>query len=354
MTRFYCPHSGRLLCRDVGAITYREGAFWAWHEAWWIDCPDCGGSHPSLDRAEFDGRHPWQLHAADEAAGKWLSSEAFLTRYPPPVSGRVQPGTLSDADVDLNWSRNADIWDATYDDQGDRTRKYYSDPVLFAFLGDVDGNVVLDAGSGAGYVSRMLARRGARVIAVENSRRFHEIASEYQRCEPLAIEVHHASISSMPFIDTASIDAAVANFVLMDVLDYQAAIAEIARVLKPGGRFVFVLTHTSTHARWLTPAIDSPRREDRAGLLEDDYFVRDAGYSQWGELHPVLGLNRPLRDYIAACKASGLELRDLEEPEVSEEGERELPAWEVRDARRLAYNWVIRVDNVRVSMEPPA
>ena len=166
------------------------------------------------------------------------STEAFLVRYPTETLPPVDQRSLSDADVDANWSRNADLWAATYDERGDHTRKYYSDPILFEFLGDVAGKTILDAGSGSGYLSRLLAQRGARMIAVENALRFHEIAVDYQRREPLPIELHHGSISAMPFIASESVDAAVANFVLMDVLDYEAAIAEIARVLKPAGRFI--------------------------------------------------------------------------------------------------------------------
>ncbi|MBI3976392.1 MAG: class I SAM-dependent methyltransferase, partial [Armatimonadetes bacterium] len=67
--------------------------------------------------------------------------------------------------------------------------------------------------------------------------------------DPLDIEFHHASISAMPFLEDASFDAAVANYVLMDVLDYESAIAEIARVLRPGGRFVPVISHSSFEGR---------------------------------------------------------------------------------------------------------
>lgn len=343
MTRFFCPVSVRLLCRASGPVAYRAAPFWAWHEAWWLACPDCGDEHPSLDRAEFEGVHPWSMDGA-RRDGRWLFDERYLVRYPRERLPAVDQRALTDADVDANWSRNADIWAATYDERGDRTRKCFSDPVLLAFLGEVAGTTVLDAGSGAGYLSRLLARRGASVIAVENARRFHEIALEYQSREPLPIDHHHGSISRMPYIADRSVDAVVANFVLQDVLDYQGAITEIARVMRPGGRFVFVITHTSTRGFWWTPAHDSPRREDRAGWVEDEYFVRGAGYSQWGNLHPVLGFDRPLRDYIAACKAAGLELRDLEEPELSDEGRRALSPLEVREARRLAYNWVIRCD----------
>ena len=145
----------------------------------------------------------------------------------------------------------------------------------------------------------------------------------------------------MPFLAEASFDRVVANYVLMDVRDYEAA-AEIARVLKPGGLFICVLSHNTLDGTWHTPARDSPRPEDRAGWFDDDYFVRRAGYIQWGTLKPFLSFHRPPRDYIAACKRSGLELRDLDEPEISEEGERDRPGYRVRLARRVPFWYVLK------------
>lgn len=307
-----------------------------------LECPDCGKRHPSLDYAEFAGTHPWQVDPAAAAARRWLSVETQLVRYPPARWPQVALESVTDADVDASWSANADLWEAGYGERGDRTRKYSSDPVLLAFLGDVAGQRVLDAGSGAGYMLRLLALRGARMVAVENARRFHEIALAHQAREPLEIEFHHASISAMPFLEDASFDAVVANYVLMDVRDYEDAIAEIARVLKPGGRFVCAISHQTLDVRWHIPAPDSPRREDRAAWLDDDYFIRRAGYAQWGNFKPFLSFHRPLRDYVSACKRSGLELRDLDEPELSEEGVRELPAAMARQHRRVAYSYVLK------------
>lgn len=343
MSRFYCPRSDRLFCRESGQIETVYGDFAPWGYWWVLRCPDCGEWHPSLDYAERHGLHPWQRDPARAEGRRWLSTEPQLTRYPPARLPVVDQTRLTDADSDANWSANADIWEAGYDERGDKNRKYSSDPVLLALLGDVAGQRVLDAGSGAGYLARLLARRGASLVAVENARRFHELALAHQAHEPLDITFHHASLGAMPFLADASIDAAVANYVLIDVRDYEAAIREIARVLRPGAPFVFTLTHTTAHGRWHQPIPDSPRREDRAGWLDDDYFVRGAGYTQWGDLEPVLGFNRPLRDYIAACKAAGLELRDLDEPELSEEARRILPPPEVRDAQRLAVSYAIKV-----------
>jgi SAM-dependent methyltransferase len=147
----------------------------------------------------------------------------------------------------------------------------------------------------------------------------------------------------MPFLQDASFDAAVANYVLIDVPDFEAAISEIARVLKPGGRFVYTLSHYSPlDGVWHAPAPDSPRREDRSAWKDDSYFVRGAGYIQWGSLQPVLTFHRPMPDYVAACKRFGLELRDIDEPELSDEGKRELPAYLVRHEQRMATSYVLR------------
>jgi SAM-dependent methyltransferase len=182
------------------------------------------------------------------------------------------------------------------------------------------------------------------MIAVENAHRFHELALAYQEREPLPIAFHRASLTSMPFLVGASIDAAVANYVLMDVADYAGALAEICRVLKPGGSFVCTISHQSTHFRWHTPAHDSPRKEDRTAWQDDDYFLRRPGYTQWGVFQPVLGFNRPLRDYVAAARHAGLALRDLEEPQLTEEALRTLAAHQLRQAQRAAVSYALRFE----------
>ena len=342
MTRFYCPASDRLLCSAAGDVHIACGSFWAWHYWWILDCPECGQPHPSLDRAEFEGTHPFLIDPQAEATCHWLSTESELLRYPPHPKPRLDFESLTDEHSDASWSRNADLWEAGYDERGDTNRKYASDPALLAFLGSVSSLRVLDAGSGTGYLARLLTKQGASVVGVENAARMIEIARSYEELEPLGIDYHRASLSSMPFLESASFDAAVANYVLMDVRDYAAAIAEIARVLKPGGRFVFSVMHAGPDGHWHLPAPDSPRHEDRAGWLDDDYFIRRPSEVQWGEFQPFLTFHRPLRDYVASCRQAGLELRDLEEPELSEEGRQALPPPRARDWQRIAVSYVLK------------
>jgi SAM-dependent methyltransferase len=332
-----------MLCRDAGGtFELQPGRFWSFLDWWTLRCPECGEAHPSLDRAEFDGVHPWQLHAPYAAQRRWISGETELVRYPPRRFQMVNGSDVTDADINLTWSANADLWDAGYDEYGDANRRYSSDEPLLAYIGEVRGMRVLDAGSGTGYLSRRLARDGATVTAVENAQRFHEIALEYERRDPLGIDFRRGSLSAMPWIEDETFDIAVANYVLMDVNDYEAALAEIARVLKPGGRFIYAIVHNTIDFGANLPAADSPRKDDRAGWKDSQYFVRRAGYIQWGNFRPFLTFHRPLRDYVAACNAVGLELRDLEEPYLTEEGQRVLPPSEVEWARQVPISYVIK------------
>jgi len=49
-----------------------------------------------------------------------------------------------------------------------------------------------------------------------------------------------------------------------------------------------------------------------------------------------------MRDYVAACQRAGLELRDIDEPELSEEGRRVLPAYVVRHNQRAPISYVLK------------
>jgi 2-polyprenyl-3-methyl-5-hydroxy-6-metoxy-1,4-benzoquinol methylase len=75
-----------------------------------------------------------------------------------------------DATRDL-WNRVADDWRIQVGEDGDGNRILNSDPVLWAFAGDVNGLTMLDAGCGTGYLSKKLHDRGARVIGIDVSKK---------------------------------------------------------------------------------------------------------------------------------------------------------------------------------------
>lgn len=84
-------------------------------------------------------------------------------------------------------------WDAAADDlqsfgaEGDFARRHLLNPTIFALAGDVAGKRILDAGCGEGYLSRLLAKRGALVTGVEPAARLYTLCADRERLEPYGL-----------------------------------------------------------------------------------------------------------------------------------------------------------------------
>jgi hypothetical protein len=99
------------------------------------------------------------------------------------------------------------------------------------------------------------------------------------------------------------------------------------------------------------PAPDSPRREDRFAFRVDAYFYRGPVLTQWGELDPVMGYHRPLRDYWSAFTAAGFTIDGFEEPSITARGLRELPVSRSDYSLRIPYSCIFRLIKHRVPPE---
>ncbi|MCI0441048.1 MAG: methyltransferase domain-containing protein [Chloroflexi bacterium] len=345
MASGYCQETGQFFCANCSSARGEViEKFWAWSYYFSYRSPWTGAESPSLDRLEYEGRHPLQVPGSTARAS--VSQEEYLIRYPFVASQWHVDENLSDADVQRNWNRNAERWDAGYDDDGDRNRRYQSDEPMLAMLGDVRGKRVLDVGSGNGYLCRKLARAGAQMTGVELSDEFIKIAMRREASEKLGIAYVNASASKMDFLPGSSFDKAVSNYVLMDIRDYTLALGEVFRVLKTGGVFIVVISHPafdSVPGVWLKPAPDSPRVEDRSGWLTDRYFYTGPLMEHFGNFDPILSFHRPLREYWRAFKQAGFVVDGFEEPSITERGRRELSPVRVEHALRIPYSCIFRL-----------
>jgi SAM-dependent methyltransferase len=99
------------------------------------------------------------------------------------------------------------------------------------------GEHIVDIGAGPGFLAAEMAAEGARVVAVDPSASMREVAG----ARGVDFEVVDGSAERLPLPDR-SVDAAVATQVLEYVADVPGALAEIRRVLRPGGRVLLLDT----------------------------------------------------------------------------------------------------------------
>jgi ubiquinone/menaquinone biosynthesis C-methylase UbiE len=179
-------------------------------------------------------------------------------------------------------------------------------------LGEVRGLRTLEVGSGAAQRSRWLVAQGAEALAVDLSGEMLAAARELDERTGVAVPSVQADARALPLAD-ASIDMAFTAFgAIPFVADAEQVHAEVARVLRPGGRWVFAVTHP---VRWAFP--DDP---GQAGLTAfHSYFDRRPyvehaadGSVAYTEHH------RTVADHVGQVLAAGFVLDGLVEPEWPE------------------------------------
>lgn len=194
------------------------------------------------------------------------------------------------------------------------------DEAAAGLLGDVRGLRALEVGAGAGQGAAWLTGQGATVAASDLS------GGMLRRGAGPRVQ---ADARLLPFAD-ACFDLAFSSYGAVPfVADPEQVMREVARVLRPGGRWVFSVTHP---IRWAFP--DDPGRPGltaRRSYFDTTPYVetRTDGRVSYAEHHRTLG--QRVRDLVAA----GFVLDDLVEPEWPEGHQQVWGGWSPLRGRLL-------------------
>ncbi|GAB3824824.1 class I SAM-dependent methyltransferase [Kribbella italica] len=186
---------------------------------------------------------------------------------------------------------------------------YYERPAMIGLAGDVVGRNILDAGCGAGPLSAALRDGGARITAFDASREMVALAQE--RLGPDTRVLQADLGGTLPF-ETGEFDDVVVSLVLHYFEDWSGPLAELRRILKPGGRLILSVNH---------PII----RE--VAYPDDDYFATSPYTEEYdfaGQTASLTYWHRPLHAMTDAFTRAGFAISVISEPPFAPDTPREV------------------------------
>lgn len=219
------------------------------------------------------------------------------------------------------WNANAAFWDERMGEGNDFVEVLLW-PAVHRLLDLHLGERVLDVACGNGLTSRRMAALGAEVVALD----FAEEMIARARARPgefpgrIAYHVLDATDpAALAALGDERFDAALCNMALMDMAEVAPLFGALPGLLKPGGRFVFSVTHPCFNN---ATAVHVAEMEDREGQIVTAYSVkvrtymsptRARGVAMVGQPRPQFYFDRPLHALLDPAFAAGLVLDGLEE-----------------------------------------
>lgn len=199
---------------------------------------------------------------------------------------------------------------------------HYDRPAMIRLAGDVSGRHILDAGCGSGPLAAELRSRGAALTGIDGSPAMIELARGRLGDD---VPLHVGDLAEpLPFADD-TFDDVVASLVLHYLEDWTAPLAEIRRVLKPGGRLIVSVNHPMANAM---------------NYPTEDYFATrqySEDFDFQGEPAVLTFWHRPLHAMVDAFTAAGFDISVLAEPGPASDTPHELLPPRIVSGERTAF-----------------
>jgi SAM-dependent methyltransferase len=199
-------------------------------------------------------------------------------------------------------------------------------PAVQDLIGEVAGQRVCDLACGEGRVTRHLAGRGGRVTGIDFSARLLAMAARREDAEPLGVSYIRDDAQRLGAVRDSVFDGVVCNMALMDIPELSPTVGAVARVLRPGGWFVFSVLHPCYQTR-PSGVVSEPDGSSRWAVGE--YFTEGFWRSDERPGPPgrVGAYHRTLATYVNTLTEEGLVVERLAEPRVAP-GRRARAIWQ--------------------------
>ena len=225
-----------------------------------------------------------------------------------PSAAQAQRGSaVPSAAQATEWDGHAQWWQREFTDGADPEYTEQIIPIVMKYLAGRER--VLDVGSGEGQIARALAQSGVEVVGLDPT--MAQIRTAHERATG---PVYALARSDCLPVSSGSFDGAVVCLVYEHIDALEESFAEVARVLRPGGRFVLILNHpllqTPDSGLIVDHMIDPPETYWRVGA----YLHETATVEEVNKGVHVRFVHRPLSRYLNEMIAAGIDLVAMLEP----------------------------------------
>ncbi len=215
-----------------------------------------------------------------------------------------------------SWGNVAGWYNQHLEENDDTYQEKLIKPNLLRILSPKPGEEILDVGCGQGFFARELARAGAKVVGVDVAGELIKLAKEHPGKNETYLVL---SAEKMVSLSSNRFDAAICILALQNIKNLQAAISEISRVLKPGGRLVLVLNHPTFRipgaSSWAYDEKTSTQYRNINKYLSEITQEVDMtqGITDEKKKRFTMSFHHPLQVYFKAFAKAGLCVTRLEE-----------------------------------------
>jgi SAM-dependent methyltransferase len=206
------------------------------------------------------------------------------------------------------WDDSASAWIAAQGPRGDWSREHVLDAAMLRRIRGRGFATALDIGCGEGRFCRMLRQQGIKAIGIDPT---VSLLEEARRRDPDGDYVIGRA-ECLDFED-GRFDLVVSYLTLVDIPDFRSAIAEMARVLRPGGSLL-IANMTSFVSACVADGWVRDESGRRLHYKVDRYLDEFPQWLEWDGIR-IENWHRPLSAYMGALLENGLVLRFFDEPE---------------------------------------
>ncbi|MCI4331983.1 MAG: class I SAM-dependent methyltransferase [Thermoplasmata archaeon] len=237
------------------------------------------------------------------------------------------PDTTPSAEqVRRSWESIAGWWDAQVG-EGNAMQSHLLWPTAERLLHLQPGERVLEVACGNGSFARRLARQGVSVLATDVAERFITLARGRTAPEEKGVEYRQLDATSDDALCTFgdhTFDGVACLMGLMDMPTIDPLMREVPRLLRPGGRFVFAVTHPCFNGAEVVRTLEE---SDSGSDLQETRSVRVSRYATPvighgvgipGQPEPHFYFDRPIHALLDSAFRAGLVVDGFEEPTFDE------------------------------------